>query len=93
MGPGETGTELVEGVSVPFFLSSVMISTKGRILESGGPPSTTLPSRQFPGLLCFGGGFLSLMVPLGLSLVSFLGATLIVDSSSLATEAGTVSDL
>jgi len=84
IGPGETGTELVEGV---------LITTEGRVLDSDGPPSTTLPSRQFPGLLCFGGGFLSLMVPVGLSLVSFLGATLIVDSSSLATEGVLVSDL
>lgn len=33
------------------------------------------------------------MVPLGLSLVSFLAVTLIVDSSSLATEAERVNDL
>jgi hypothetical protein len=39
-----------------------------------------------PGLLCFGAGFFNLIVPLGLSLVSFFGATLMV-SSSLARDA------
>lgn len=41
--------------------------------ESGslGVPSITLPSRQFPGLLCFGAGFFNLI----------LGVTLIVSSS------------
>lgn len=52
-------------------------------------PSITLPSRQLPGLLCFGAGFFSLIVVWGLSFVSFLGATLMVDSSSLAREAET----
>lgn len=42
-------------------------------------PSTTLPSLQFPGLLCLGGGFLSLIVP---ALLSFFDATLIVCSDS-----------
>jgi hypothetical protein len=53
----------------------------------GHLPSITLPSRQLPGLLCFGAGFFSLIVPFDFSLASFLGATLMVDSSSLATEA------
>lgn len=38
-----------------------------------------LASLQLPGLLCFGGGFLSLIVPF---LVSFFDATLMVGSSS-----------
>jgi hypothetical protein len=41
-------------------------------------PSTMLPSIQFPGLLCFGADFLSLMVPF---LESFLDATLMVCSA------------
>jgi len=49
-------------------------------------PSITLPSRQFPGLLCFGAGFFNLIVPFGLSFDSFFGATLIVDSSSLGAD-------
>jgi hypothetical protein len=51
------------------------------------PPSITLPSRQFPGLLCFGAGFFNLNVLAGLSLASFFGATLIVSSSSLGSVA------
>jgi hypothetical protein len=54
----------------------------GRILIYS--PSITLPSRQLPGLLCFGAGFFSLIVLFILSFASFLGATLIVSSSSLA---------
>jgi hypothetical protein len=54
-------------------------------------PSMTLPSRQFPGLFCFGAGVFSLIFPAGLSFATFLGATLMVESSSLATEAGGVS--
>jgi hypothetical protein len=41
-------------------------------------PSITLPSRQFPGLLCFGAGFFNLI----------LGATLIVSSSLAAADRG-----
>jgi hypothetical protein len=42
--------------------------------------------------VCLGAGFFSLIVPFGLSLGSFLvGATLMVDSSSLGTMAGAVS--
>jgi hypothetical protein len=51
-------------------------------------PSITLPSLQFPGLLCFGAGAFNLILPAGLSFEAFLGATLMVESSSLATEAG-----
>jgi hypothetical protein len=48
-------------------------------------PSITLPSRQFPGLLCFGALFFNLIA---FSLPSFfVGATLIVVSSSLPMEA------
>ena len=54
----------------------------------GNEPSITLPSRQLPGLLCFGALFFNLML---FSLPSFLvAATLIVDSSSLPTEADRV---
>ena len=48
-------------------------------------PSITLPSRQFPGLFCFGALFFNLRA---FSLPSFfVGATLIVDSSSLPRDA------
>jgi hypothetical protein len=91
-GPGEAGTELVEGVSVPFFSVLSQRSSSTHHTPCVGVPSITLPSRQFPGLLCFGAGFFSLSVPFGLSLGSFLvGATLMVDSSSLGTMAGAVS--
>lgn len=47
-----------------------------------------LPSLQLPGLLCFGGCFFNLILPNNLSPPprSLLGATLIVESSSLAAE-------
>jgi hypothetical protein len=46
------------------------------------------PSLQFPGLLCFGTGFFSLIEARNLSVLSLLGATLIVESSSLAETVG-----
>lgn len=48
-------------------------------------PSTTLPSLQFPGLLCFGAGLFNLIVPFGR--ISFLGVTFTVVSSSEPTGA------
>lgn len=78
----------MDGVSVPFLSALVSYSS---IFASECKPSITLPSRQFPGLFCFGAGVFSLIFPAGLSFATFLGATLMVESSSLATEAGGVS--
>lgn len=57
----------------------------------GKAPSIILPSLQLPGLLCLTGCFFNLIFPNNLSSArARLGATLIVESSSLATETGGV---
>lgn len=76
-GAGGGGYGICGGCVGAFFL--VVCAPSALFLgESIGRciPSITLPSRQLPGLLCFGAGFFSLI----------LGATLIVSSSLAAAD-------
>jgi hypothetical protein len=61
-GPGEAGEELLEGVLAPSFPAPSQLSSSTQHAPWVCLPSITPPSRQFPGLLCFGTGFFSFLV-------------------------------
>ena len=84
-GDGGFAADGLAFLSAAFPGVSISFASAGARGEAGkmGIRSMMAPSFQFPGSLCFGAGFLSLMTPFALaSLASFFEATLMVASSS-----------